>query len=355
LLLPVFAGLAAFALKSTLSEIQTRPLTPGAPVLEAPAVLELGERDHGELVVSRFRVANRGGAELIIDRVRSSCVCSGLEREVDGRWVGVETLRIEPGVEMELAIRISLRGRIGEPIRVSVGFQTNDPERPEANIIVHVSRLKGGVYTRPGGVSFGQVLLGRPATEILEVWDSARQPRVLRAATSSRPDRISVRILDDGPVRQSEAGSCIARIEVQANTALPGPLDASVILHTDDPNRAPDEVTVTGRVADLATVTPSLVVMPRASATGSVYSANCLVQSMTGRPMVVSVDEVSPGFTATVEPSSTSPNSVLVRVECISPKSAAESPSGRHRVRLSVRIGTDVVPLEIQVHLEPSK
>jgi hypothetical protein len=55
------------------------------PVAELPEVIDLGAREIGDVVVVPFSIANRGGEELVIDDIRTSCSCSGIEREIEGK------------------------------------------------------------------------------------------------------------------------------------------------------------------------------------------------------------------------------------------------------------------------------
>src|SRR5437773_2695342 len=88
------AGIVALGLGGYLAVKGTARLTPAPalspdPVLDCPDVVDVGEHELYSLAVGRFTVANRGGRELILNNIRTSCACSGLDQEKDGRFVRV--------------------------------------------------------------------------------------------------------------------------------------------------------------------------------------------------------------------------------------------------------------------------
>jgi hypothetical protein len=128
------------------------------PVLECPAIVELGDRELGEVAVARLTIANRGGRELVIEEMQSNCACSGLEREQDGKFIRLNSLRVAPREEVQLVMRVLVQGAPGGPAQSRVEFRTNDPVRPAAAIHTSVSKVKAGVNTLPTSVVFGTLL-----------------------------------------------------------------------------------------------------------------------------------------------------------------------------------------------------
>lgn len=149
LLLPILVGIAAFGFESGIINRQWTILMRSVPVVEFPAVIDLGEHEQGEVVNSRFTIANRGKGELVIDQIRTTCACAGLEREVDGTFVRVESLRLGPREEAELMLRISVRGPAGAPSRNRIVFRTNDSSRPEGAIEAVIPKVTGGLGVAP--------------------------------------------------------------------------------------------------------------------------------------------------------------------------------------------------------------
>src|SRR5438034_1359450 len=71
--------------------------TASAPKVDFPSEISVAECEAGEQITVPFAIANRGGRDLIVDSVRTSCSCTGLERLEDGHFVQVGTLRLAPG------------------------------------------------------------------------------------------------------------------------------------------------------------------------------------------------------------------------------------------------------------------
>jgi hypothetical protein len=127
-------------------------------VIDYPPTIELGKHELGDQVVKHFTIANRGGGELVIDQIRTNCSCFGLEREQDGRYLRMESVRLPAGEQADLVVRVSVRGvPIGYALHNEVEFRTNDPTHPVGRIDVVASRVSGGVSTVPPSVVFGTV------------------------------------------------------------------------------------------------------------------------------------------------------------------------------------------------------
>ena len=142
---PILA--TAIALVAKFSDLRrpTAALLPSHAVIEYPEGLDLGACAVGQTATARVPVSNRGGAELVMGPFRMSCACSRLEREQEGRLVPVEQLRLAPGEQVELLIRIGIRAPAGGALRNVVVFPTNDPTRPEARIDILIPQITGGV------------------------------------------------------------------------------------------------------------------------------------------------------------------------------------------------------------------
>ncbi len=351
---PFVAGAITVAVRSGVLYREWAALTGGDPVLDCPATVELGEYEQGQQAVARFSVANRGGGELVIDQVRANnCACSGLEREVEGEFVRVETLRLGRGEQAELSTRIGVRGQANGPMRNLLTFRTNDPTRPKADIAVVITRVTGGVFTVPTSVVFADVPVGTGARQVVEVRDFAVRPRKIQRVSSSDPDRLIVRLLEaesPGPAEeQPAAGALIGRLEISARTHEVGPMDGTVLIHLDDASHPPDSVPVIGRVVPLVAIAPASVVLPRASGAGPLYFAQCACRSTTGKPLALELLEAPAGLSAVVIPVAGNPGLQMVRVEW---KPDAAGPADtEQRVRFRARLGDHETTLDISVRL----
>ncbi len=160
IVVPLLIAAVVYALRTDEGRRIRATVTRSGPVVEFPAILDLGDRERGEVAVGRFTVANRGGGELLIDRIRTNCACSGLEREAEGEFIRVDSVRLGPDERAERVLRVSVRGRAGEAVRNQVYFRTNDPTRPEAVIETVIRNVTAGVTALPTSVIFGTVPRG---------------------------------------------------------------------------------------------------------------------------------------------------------------------------------------------------
>jgi hypothetical protein len=191
LAIPPLLGISAFGLISGRAGQAWRKWAMSQPIIEYPSNLDLGRRQVGEVVVSTFSVINRGNGGLIIDEIESNCACAGLEREVDGKLVRVESLCIQPGEKVELALRLIVKGRPGTSMETAISFRTNDPSYPTATIHPIVSWVSGGISTEPTTVLFGRLVSGAVAKQVIEIWDYSAEKRAIKQVNSTAPKRVA--------------------------------------------------------------------------------------------------------------------------------------------------------------------
>jgi hypothetical protein len=356
LVLPLLAGSLSYL-------ASTRGFFPGwfgsvhrGPVQDHPAKLELGEHEEGEEVIVPFTIANRGGGSLAIDDVRSDCSCTGMERIQDGRYVRIESLTLNAGEEARLYVRVSVRGApAGGEMVNRVGFRSNDPSQPLGHITAVVSRVSRGVSTTPGSVVFGTVPVGHPLRQVLDVRDTAMPPRSIERVSSTRPARVSVRFLP-GPKKPTETephedGQLIGQIEIAVDTGNPGEVNEAVHVHLAGEQRKPASVVVIGNVAAPIEVSPSFLVLPRASRAGPLYDATCVCRSNHGIPIEVSLLSVPEGLKAEIIDKG-SPHLRLIRIACDPRGGGGPARSGASRIRLRARAGKNEAVLEVRILIQ---
>src|SRR5437773_1454104 len=105
------------------------------PIADFPTELELGAHEVGEEATKHFTISNRGGRDLVISHIQTSCACAGMEQERNGELFRLETLPIRPGESAPLLMRVTVPdGMVGTQLRNVVTFHTNDPIRPTDRI-----------------------------------------------------------------------------------------------------------------------------------------------------------------------------------------------------------------------------
>jgi hypothetical protein len=322
----------------------------GAPIVECPETVNLGSQERGQVASAPLTIKNRGRSELVIDQVSSSCSCSGLEREEAGSLVPVRELRLAPGEEGHLQIRVSVNGIPGQPLRNSIGFHTNDPTSPQGRIEVLVEKVTGGLLVTPRTIAFGTVLVGQEACVNAEVRDPEPTVRSVESVTSSNPERLKV---SWSPGEAGEApvgigsGTLLGHLAVSALTSDAGSLEGTIELHLA--GRRPTTVSVVGRVAPLVEVSPALVVLPRTSNSGDVWVGTCLCRSNEHKPLSLSTANSDEGLSVRISQIEGNPHLQSIRIECNPLAPDKRTAPDQRMVRLKARVEAREIPVEIPV------
>ncbi len=326
------------------------------PVLDAPSVVELGPQEYGGHAEDRFAVTNRGGGELRLDNFRTACACDGVERKVGDRYVRLTDLTLAAGESAELRLVQQVRGRVGEPLRSAVYFRTNVPSVPEAAVVVSIPRVLGGVTAVPASAHVGAVPVGANVRQVIDLFDAAARPRVVKQVTSSDPSRFAVRLLPPDPATPARDGvhreAPIGWVEVVVDTTRTGPINGDIRLVLDDGQAVPDSIRVSGRVVASIEVMPSALVLPRSSNDGPIYSGICLCRSTAGHPLTLEPETAPPGISVTVTAAAGgSPAAQLVTIAARSEPPAEASRPRSLVVRLTATVDGVRHLLEIPVQV----
>ena len=327
--------------------------TGSGPILDCPRLIELGEQELGQIAVARFTVANRGGEDLVLDKIQANCACTGLELEKGTNFIRVESLRLHPGESAPVAVRATVRGRPGDPLRIAVMFHSNDATRPEPRIEIVVSKIKGGIYSLPTSVIFGPVVESSEATQVIEVRDQAVTPRAIMQVESTLPDRFTARLIS-GPVQTAAPpngtdGVVIGRVEVVLNTNEVGPINGAIKVTISDAYRPPDVIPVTGHVLRQVQAYPALLVLPRRVGAAGVYSGECRCISTQGKPLTIRADAVPAGFTIHVTAVEGDPATQIVQIEWDPQTANPGRSSVREILRFRATVAGKDAALEIPV------
>jgi len=352
-IIPLLVGTATYMSQVIDWRRQLSSFTDSHPILDCPQVIEFGERELGEVALARFTVANRGGTELVIDEVQSNCACSGLEREQNGKLIRVERLRLKPRESMQLIMRLLVQGTPGSSVTNGVQFHTSDPANPDQWIEASVSRVRAGAATRPTSVVFGSLSAGSTVQQVMDVFDSAIQRRAINRVVSLNPDRATVRLIptegNTSALTKDTLGELIGRIEVTACTDQPGSLDTEIEIYLTGDRRPPTAVPVTGRVTGPVEVSPSLLVLPRASEAGPVYSAKCRFRNNEGKTVIVSVGKLPEGLSAQIEDNNGSASERIVEIEWDPQAKLQIGPPVQHKLQFRALVdgkeSTLIVPI----------
>ena len=321
--------------------------------VEFPTHVDAGEQESGKIFLCPLSIANRGSAPLKLYDIRTDCTCSGLGRVMNGEYLRLEKLALEPGQRAELAIRAVVKGTNGSAARHLVQFRTNDPLQRDAEIEMLVPHIKAGFILSPSSVMFGSIPPTPGPRAVVEVYDDRAQARKIDRVTSSRPDQFGARLLDeprDRPATNEASRVLVGRIEVAPCANKPGPLSGEVLIHrTGDPD-GPDRLPVFGNVVLDAMVRPSSLVLPRQSGSGPLFYATCLCSSTNGQALGLTADRVPPDIDVRLQPLPGNRCEQLVRIEWKHSAQRPRSPGVRF-VGLKAKTGVTETRLDIRIDL----
>lgn len=354
---PLMIAVGVFAVRWCQHSGVWANVTRSDPVLVCPEKVELGSRELGEVAVSRLVVGNRGSEELRIHDIRTDCACSGLEREVGGEFVRVDSLRLRPDEETELIVRVSARGQVGQPARNVITFLTNDPRRPKVSLVVHFSKITAGVNSVPTSVVFGTLPTGNSVRKVLIIYDDAVQPRKIARVVSTNPKQIDVSLLPTVMTKSQlgrkdeDPGTAIGRVEVVLHRRRPGPINAQIEIHLTPGTRRPTSIAVSGRVVPPVQVMPPSLLLPRSSKNGPIYHAKCICRSAEGKTLNLSVTRVPPGLSVEIRSLAGTSTTKIVEIRCDPAKKVDLDQQAPARVRLRGQVDDQTYALEIPVYI----
>lgn len=350
LFLPVLAACIGFGWSVGAWE-WIRNRFPGAPpVIEYPAVIDLGDRTANEMVTSQFQIANLGGQELVIRQVETSCACGKLHREIAGKSEVVEELRLSPGERADMSVHTLLHAKSAGTFSQTISFLTNDPRQPEGRITLVYHTASGGFRFLPTAVHFGRLLIGQKARQVVDVLDSDQIPQMVTKVFSTDPVRVTVQWIPAKNKERRDEEILLGQVEVIPNTAQPFLLDAAVQIEFADPKIQAAAIQVNGRVTSKVEVTPESVVLPLSSNNGPIYTRNCVVRLAEEQPWRLEVDSVSPGLEIAL-PDSPKGAVQVVRITW-TPSSADGSRTTQKLVQLRARAGKECETIKIPVTCE---
>lgn len=206
----------------------------GVPELNiVEAVHDFGRVRSGTQVRHEFVVANAGDAPLVINHVRTTCLCAAAEL-TGGR------IEIPAKGRAAMPVVFATQGRRGRQTTI-LYLNSNDPQRPIA-----VCQLVGEVVPAfdidPEPVNFGLVTHGEGATMVVAVRNNFGTAFRVVSVESGSP-HIAVRAVG-GRWRRRDVTLHV----VCAATAPVGPFRTTIRLVTDDPVDPAQQITVNGRV-----------------------------------------------------------------------------------------------------------
>lgn len=229
------------------------------PILDVQSEVNMTAQESMGVMDVRIPFANTGGGVLILDQFRTLCSCDHLEIEIDNNVFPATRIEIFPFQRGVIRLRQQIQARPGEPFQSPIRFRSNDPNQPEALVLLKIENCIGGIETVPTAVHFGFVLTGTKHAENVDIFDRAAIPRQITEVVSSDPERIRVTLLPCDP-KQSKATDQrhIARLQIEIHEHQSGPLNSHVLIKLNDESQ-PFKLSVYGKMIPVCEAIPSTI------------------------------------------------------------------------------------------------
>jgi hypothetical protein len=320
------------------------------PVLVCPGTVELGEAESGDAVTGTFEMRNTGNQPLEISGVRTACVCIGLQRKTASGLETVQTTTLAPGESAEFQLRFNAVGPAGLPFRVSVLFQTNDPEHPEHGVQFLLSRIRGGVIAYPAQLLLSGVTNTKPTTRRLDVYDTGEATRAVRAVrvVGLGSSTCAIRPPDPASVlEERKLGRLIGHLDLTVTGMELGQVRGRLEVTLDDPAERVLSVPVIGDVLNLVRIAPSAMVLPMRRSGEWSYTARCLCRPTEGDELKLELTDVPAALDVKIiPPTEDSPTYLEVTVK---PEFQTPASLKTHLLKLKGRVHEQTTELEIPV------
>ncbi len=324
-----------------------------APRLEVPALLDFGTQERGSVAQLRFDVRNAGAGRLVLDEFASSCSCQVIEQSGNDGTFRAERVELAPDEIAPLFVRLGVQGIPGSKLETSVSFRSNDPSRPEVSIPIVVRKVGGGLLILPRTVDFGRVVAGKQARRTVELRDDALTLRTVRGVMVAAGTRSFIARF--APVSRpkttaEETSVLLGTVETIVNAKEPGLVKGELEIFLNE-RRSADKVPLIAEVVPLVEAFPPEVVLPRASSTGALFSAECLVQTNDGSVLELLPPKSVGAAEVEIAAVAGRPHNKLVRIKW---KGSALRPAAE-KLSFQARAGKTSCALEVVVRLEPGR
>ena len=218
-------------------------------LLAGPRAVLVGEahRDAGKVEPNdvqhlTFQLRNEGDATLMIEDMEPTCYCTSSKTDL---W------DIPPGGVATLQIRIDPSDFVGA-VTKGVEVVTNDPDNPTVLIDVDLFVLPG-IAVVPPELDFGTVpAQGSKRSEKIDI----KAPRSRDFEVTGVTSEVAFLELEHEPLDLEERHGAMVFVKVLPG-APTGPFEATVIVHTSDPELPTIEIPVRGRGAGGLSAAPN--------------------------------------------------------------------------------------------------
>ena len=288
--------------------------------------IDLGTIKEGETVETVFVLENKGEADLVIDRIRTSCGCTTVK-------LAEREKTIAPGGKQPLTTQFNSKGRAGKQ-RTTATIYSNDPQRPMLKLTLTLEVLTLSQVV-PNMLYVRNVRRGEVVPRTLDVLPGVKGAQVEIISLKIPGEMLSYTA---EPMEHKTGGGQRLRFRVDPDAKL-GPLSATAKLTVRVGDKTDvRRIHIQGEIIGDLTVRPTSVHLHKASARG-IKLRPVTISSVSGRPFQVLEASAGPYFKTTVEPGKNNAEyTILLEI-------AEDSPDGPCGVFLEVRTDSAVQPL----------
>lgn len=299
--------------------------------------VDLGTVKEGETAETVFVLENKGDADLVIERIRTSCGCTTAK-------LTDKEKTIAPGGKQPLTTKFNSKGRSGKQ-RTTVTIHSNDPQRPTLKLTLTLEVLTLSQVV-PNMLYVRNVRRGEVVPRTLDVLPGTQGAQVEMISLEIPGDVLSYTA---EPVEHKTGRGQQLRFRVDPDARL-GPLSATAKLTVRVGDKTDvRRIHIQGEIIGDLMVRPTSVHLQKASARG-IKLRPVTISSVSGQPFQVLGASAGPYFKTTVEPGKNNAEyTILLEI-------AEDSPDGPCGVFLEVRTDSVVQPLirvPVYAHVAP--
>lgn len=223
---------------------ETPPLAQGPRIACDQPLFDFGTVDNSQTIEHTFVIRNTGDTTLEISNVRPACGCT---------LANISEKMVPPGGESHITARLSLQGRTG-PQSKPITILSNDPQTPEFRVTLAGTAVSG-IQVAPDRILFGQIGQGQKLEQTVEISAVSQESFNITGVQASMSELT-------GEVETLEQGR---RYKVKATLtgpAQPGPVNATLLVNTDNQSRPVLTVPVIANVVGELIFAPSVIEVP---------------------------------------------------------------------------------------------
>jgi len=282
-------------------------------------VYHFGTVQGHDSVEHTFRLRNDGDSVLIIERVRTGCGCTTTR---------LAQRKIQPGKEVELTTRLSLKGRTGQQHK-SIYVHSNDPKSPRYRLEL-AGEVRRAIEVRPLGIAFGEIAEDAVTEKKVHIVSTTATPFHITGIETNDSFwwNISMEPIEEGRKYELKVKPTAAALETG------GSLLGKIVVRTDHPQYAHITIPVTAFVRKDMMVIPRVLAVQKSSGQDKGLTRYFLVRSRENKPFNIIGIETPQGIDVNVKTEKLGPGRYRIKISDLQPSKDLDGKIFRVRVKM---------------------